>query len=260
MPPAPAPAPQRTDSYLICATPRTGSSLLCGLLDSTGVAGHPESWFRRQGELEFAAKWGIADASEGTFGYSDYFRAAASAGSTANGVFAARIMWGTMDEVTAHLAPVYPGHAGSAAGLLSAAFGQTRFVYLRRGDAVAQAVSLLRAEQTGVWFETADERQEPTAEPGFDFGQVRDLVRQIENENAAWEEWFAAEGIQPCWVLYEELDADPIGIASGVLGFLGLDLPDGREITVLHKRLADELNAQWIESYRLHEAREQLQP
>jgi trehalose 2-sulfotransferase len=256
MPPAPAPAPQRTDSYLICATPRTGSSLLCGLLDSTGVAGHPESWFRRQDELEFAARWGIADASEGTFGYPDYFRAAAAAGSTANGVFAARIMWGTIDEVTAHLAPVYPGHAGSAVGLLSAAFGRTRFVYLRRGDVVAQAVSLLRAEQTGVWFETADERHEPTAEPGFDFGQARDLVRQIENENAAWEAWFTAERIQPYRVLYEELDADPVGIAAGVLSFLGLDLPPGREITVRHKRLADGLNARWIESYRLHGARE----
>jgi LPS sulfotransferase NodH len=256
MPPAPAPAPQRTDSYLICATPRTGSSLLCGLLDSTGVAGHPESWFRRQDELEFAARWGIADASEGTFGYSDYFRAAVAAGSTANGAFAARIMWGTMDEVTAHLASVHPGHTGSAAGLLSAAFGRTRFVYLRRGDVVAQAVSLLRAEQTGVWFETADERQEAAAEPGFDFGQVRDLVRQIENENAAWEGWFTTEGIQPYRVLYEELDDDPVGIASGVLGFLGLDLPAGREITARHKRLADELNARWVESYRLHEARE----
>jgi trehalose 2-sulfotransferase len=60
-------------------------------------------------------------------------------------------MWRTIDEVTAHLSPVYPGQAESAAGVLSsAAFGQTRFVYLRRGDVVAQAVSLLRAEQTGV--------------------------------------------------------------------------------------------------------------
>jgi LPS sulfotransferase NodH len=81
--------------------------------------------------------------------------------------------------------------------------------------------------------------QEPTAEPGFDFGQVRDLVRQIEDDNAAWEGWFVAEGIQPYLVLYEELDADPVGIASGVLSFLGLDLPAGREITVRHRRLAE---------------------
>lgn len=161
-----------------------------------------------------------------------------------------------MEEVTAHLAPVYPDQAGSASGLLSAAFGQTRFVCLRRGDVIAQAVSLLRAEQTGVWSGTADERQVPTAEPGFDFGQARDLVLQIEDDNAAWEAWFTAEGIQPYRVLYEELDADPVRVASRVLSFLGLDLPAGREITVQHKRLADDLNARWIENYRRHEARE----
>jgi trehalose 2-sulfotransferase len=90
MPPAPASDPELASSYLICATPRTGSSLLCGLLDSTGVAGHPESWFRRQDEREFAVRWGIADPPDGAFGDADYFLAAAAAGSTANGVFAAR--------------------------------------------------------------------------------------------------------------------------------------------------------------------------
>jgi LPS sulfotransferase NodH len=161
-----------------------------------------------------------------------------------------------MDEVTAHLAAVHPGHARSAVGLLSVAFGRARFVYLRRGDVVAQAVSLLRAEQTGVWFETANKRQEPAAEPGFDFAQVRDLVRQIEEDNAAWEAWFVGEGIRPYRVLYEELDADAVGVACCVLRFLGLDLAPGREVTVRHKRLADELNAQWVESFRLREARE----
>jgi LPS sulfotransferase NodH len=63
----------------------------------------------------------------------------------------------------AYLAPVYPGHAGWGVGLLSAAFGRARFVYLRCDDVVAQAVSRLRPEQTGVWFETADERQEAVA-------------------------------------------------------------------------------------------------
>ncbi|GAA3334684.1 hypothetical protein GCM10020358_00070 [Amorphoplanes nipponensis] len=36
-------------SCLLCATPRTGSSLLLGLLASTGIAGHPEAYFRAQG-------------------------------------------------------------------------------------------------------------------------------------------------------------------------------------------------------------------
>lgn len=226
---------------------------MCGLLDSTGIAGHPESYFRRQDEREWAAGWGIARPHDGGFRRADYFRAAVAAGRTANGVFAARIMWGTMDEVTADLASVYPEHAGSDLGLLHAAFGRTRFVYLRRGDLVAQAVSLLRAEQTGVWFETAQERQEPQGEPDFDFGQVRDLVRLIEDHNAAWGEWFASAGVQPCLVQYEDLDADPVRVASEVLAFLGLDPGAGREIAVRHRRLADEVNARWIEDYRRQE-------
>ena len=32
-------------SYLVCATPRSGSTLLCHLLDQSGVAGHPEEYF-----------------------------------------------------------------------------------------------------------------------------------------------------------------------------------------------------------------------
>ena len=34
-----------TTSYLVCATPRSGSTLLCDLLDQTGAAGHPEEYF-----------------------------------------------------------------------------------------------------------------------------------------------------------------------------------------------------------------------
>jgi len=34
------------DSYIICATPRSGSTLLCDLLTETGVAGRPDSFFR----------------------------------------------------------------------------------------------------------------------------------------------------------------------------------------------------------------------
>ena len=32
-------------AYLVCATPRSGSTLLCELLKETGVAGRPEEYF-----------------------------------------------------------------------------------------------------------------------------------------------------------------------------------------------------------------------
>lgn len=248
------PAARRPDSCFICATPRTGSSLLCGLLESTGVAGRPESYFRQPDEYAWAGRWGIVSRSDGTFTYADYFRAALAAGSTDNGVFAARIMWGTMGEVLGKLAGVYPRFSGLDLDLLQRAFGQPRFVYLRRGDPVAQAVSLLRAEQTGVWFEaTQATSQVPQQEPRFDLDRLRARVHLAGAHNAAWQEWFTSAGVQPHPVLYEELAADPVGVTRGVLGFLGLELPAGREIVVQHRRLADDLNAEWISRYRTEE-------
>jgi Stf0 sulphotransferase len=53
------------DSYLICATPRTGSTLLCGLLKSSGVAGCPASYFNRRGLHDYADDWRIARPRDG---------------------------------------------------------------------------------------------------------------------------------------------------------------------------------------------------
>ena len=55
---------------MVCATPRTGSSLLLGLLDSSGVAGHPEAYFRDQDQATWAGEWGLGDSYE----YLDFVR------------------------------------------------------------------------------------------------------------------------------------------------------------------------------------------
>lgn len=86
------------DAYFICATPRTGSSLLCGLLASTGVAGRPESYFRTEDQPVWAARWGIADPC-GRGDYGEFLRCARLEGTTENGVFAARVMWGTLGNL-----------------------------------------------------------------------------------------------------------------------------------------------------------------
>jgi trehalose 2-sulfotransferase len=54
-------------SYLVCATPRSGSTLLCEGLKATGVAGRPEEYFeavpttgRPRAPVDYLA--GLADA------------------------------------------------------------------------------------------------------------------------------------------------------------------------------------------------------
>ena len=225
--------------------------MLCGLLASTKVAGHPESYFRVPDEQLWAARWDIVRSSDGVFEYSEFVRAAIAAGRTQNGVFAARIMWGTMDYLVDRLVAVHPAPAGGDLDLLNQVFGQTGFVYLHRDDVLAQAVSWHRAEQTNVWHRTdLEQSQQPEQEPRYDFEQICELVQTIKEHNLAWREWFASVGIQPRIVRYEDLDADPVGVVCEVLDFLSLELPPGRQIKTRNRRLADELNAQWIDRYR----------
>lgn len=51
-------------------------------------------------------------------------------------------------------------------------------------------------------------------------------------------------------VVYEDLDRDPVCVALGVLDFLGLEVPQRGSIQVRNRRLADRLNAEWIQRYR----------
>ncbi len=251
-------ASERIDAYVVCATPRTGSSLLLGLLESTGVAGRPQAYFRAPDELMWADRWQLPRTAGGAVDYADYVRAALAAGSTDNGVFGAKLMWGTLDEVVDKLGRVHPDLAGRDVELLHRAFGRTRFVYLRRDDVLAQGVSWLRAEQTDTWYLGGNGEVGGSGDtarvPSFDADRIGELMRTIDEHNAAWEAWFASSGVRPHRVRYEELDADMVGVTRGVLGFLGLDLPHGREISPRHRRQADGLNDGWIDRYRARSA------
>lgn len=222
---------------------------------STKVTGQPESYFRQPDEQEWAARWGIVRSSDKDFEYSEFVRAALAEGRTENGVFAARIMWGTLDYLVERLGTVYPAYSGGDLDLLNQAFGRTGFVYLHRDDVLAQAVSWYRAEQTNVWHRTDQEdANQPEEEPRFDFDQICKFVQMIEEHNSAWRSWFASVGVRPHTVRYEDLDADPVGAACEILDFLGQELPPGQRINTRHRRLADELSALWIDRYRAESA------
>jgi trehalose 2-sulfotransferase len=235
------------DSYLICATPRTGSTLLCGLLASSGVAGRPASYFNRRGLHDYADSWRIARPRDGRIDEA-YVRAALAAGRTSNGVFGGRIMAETLPELVGDLA-AGSGSAVTDVELLSARFGRLGFVHLRRRDVVAQAVSWAKALQTHYWH--PGEAVEPGGRPPhYDEELIGRLVAAIDRFEAGWTRWFAAHGIVPCHVVYEELAADPLHTAHKVLDHLGLHVPPGRQLVVGHHRQADQVNADWAARFR----------
>jgi LPS sulfotransferase NodH len=238
--------PPRPDSYFICATPRSGSTLLCGLLQSTGVAGRPESYFRLHDEAAWAERWGISRDRAGCFDYRDYVRAAVAAGSTENGLFGARVMWGTVGEMVARLGAAHSTPDSADRDVLSRAFGRIRLIHLWREDTVAQAVSWVRAEQTSCWQQ--GDVAEPGRRPYFDFARISACLQTIRQHNEGWRNWFATLNVEPHVVTHEELVGDMPGTMRVILEFLGA--PFDGEIIPAHQQLADEVNADWISRYR----------
>ena len=47
------------NSYIICATPRSGTTLLCDLLTDTGIAGKPDSFFQLQSRQWWAKRLNV---------------------------------------------------------------------------------------------------------------------------------------------------------------------------------------------------------
>src|SRR5688500_10944165 len=138
-------------SYIICGTPRSGSTLLCEMLAAAGTAGRPNSYFRPEDIVAWADEWGV-DHTSGTetaeFDRS-YLAAMLRVGSAGTNVFGLRLMWNGVAEARKRLdRALGPDH--SLVALLNKAFGAPMFLHLSRIDKVAQAVSLVRYGNGGI--------------------------------------------------------------------------------------------------------------
>ena len=228
-------------SYLVCATNRSGSNLLCGLLRRTGVAGRPEEYFWRGFEPCWARSWGAS-------GPVEFMDGAIREGTGPNGVFGAKVMWFHMPNLLAKLEAVEGRQDLEERALLERTFPGLRFVWIWREDVVAQAVSFAKAMQTDQWTDLAPRRPDRVAR--FDFAQIHRMVGEIEEQNAAWRRWFRANGITPFAVRYEDLAADMEGVTRRLLQFLGVALPEDTPIEPGHARQADSVSAEWAARYR----------
>ncbi|MES2434489.1 MAG: Stf0 family sulfotransferase [Pseudomonadota bacterium] len=246
-------------SYIICSTPRSGSTLLCDLLTATRGAGAPDSFFMTDVDAVWAQAWQLparGDLSDAAYSVA-YLAAAIKTGTADTGVFGLRLMQENLAGVMAMIAAVYSGLASDRARL-QAAFGEVLFVHLTRDDKLAQAVSLIKAEQSGLWHIGPDgaelERLSPPQEPRYDFARIRAVVVELQAFDAAWLHWFAVQGIAPLLVEYDSLAADPVAAVVQICAALGVPAPVAGSLTPGVAKLADAASAAWIRQYRLDAA------
>ncbi len=244
-----------TQSYIICATPRSGSTLLCDLLTDTRIAGRPDSFFRCQSFSEWADYFEVSAsewASEHEFDQS-YLTAVLQEGTAGTQVFGMRLMWESVGDLSERLESFYPGLPSDDARFRSA-FGPPVYVHISREDKVAQAVSRLRAEQSGLWHVNADgterERMKQGQAPVYDFHALSALVAELEKHDAAWMSWFDQQEIQPVCITYESLSAEPQNTMATVMSALGLDPAISETVEPKTAKLAESESRKWVSRFR----------
>jgi trehalose 2-sulfotransferase len=278
-------------SYLVCATPRSGSTLLCEGLKATGVAGRPEEYFealRHSGRPRRPEEYflGVEDQSirdhlgERSVGsdpqprsplwsraaYDRYLEWALEAGTTDNGVFGAKLMWGYFGEFVSLLRNIPDYRDVPLAELMPTVFPDLTFVRVVRANKVRQAVSLWKAVQTATWREDdAAAKVGSIEEDGsppyrsfieehrpqlrFHYRAIDHLLEQLLVEEASWDAFFEHSGIRPILVLYENFAADYETSTLNLLERLDLSCPEDFEFEPRMKRQSDRINDDWTKRY-----------
>jgi len=255
------------NSYLVCATQRSGSTLLVESLRASGCAGDPEEFFQylpSTGMAPQPREWfagvddesilrlldplvpGIPDTTPPAAWREDIRRS----GRTPNGVWGAKLMW-NQTALLLRRASRLPDRSGE--GLRSAIRdvigGEPVYVHVHRPDVVSQAVSFWRAVQTQVWRGHPDPQLDARA--AYHAGAIGHVVRILRDQEQGWRAWFAAERITPIDIAYPALWRNLTPIVGDVLEALGQDRR--RAPGPMTERQADERSDEWAERYR-HEA------
>ena len=157
-----------------------------------------------------------------------------------------------ISDIRANLSALFPNETTDA-GRITAAFGAPLYLSVTRSDKVAQAISRIKAEQSGLWHRAADgsvrEQGGEYRAPKYDRAAIGASIAETTAHEAEWRNWFAREGIAPVELTYEDLSADPVGAIRRLLVALGRDPEAADRVTPRTSKLADATSAEWAERY-----------
>lgn len=196
----------RYREIVICATQRCGSTLLCNDLANNGL-GRPEEHF-------------LPLLTNGPVHKAETFMAEVMRrGTSENGTFAVKIMASYANAIDDFISrqhnitrpsQIWPN--------LAAQFRSAYWIFISRQDHIAQAVSRLMSQVTGINHAVlelesdfvpgrsiAGSSETYNANVALSDDQICKTVTQIEQENACWEQFFSVYGIAPRRILYEEI-------------------------------------------------------
>ncbi|HEY9767835.1 MAG TPA: Stf0 family sulfotransferase [Coleofasciculaceae cyanobacterium] len=201
-------------SYAIVTTPRSGSTYLCDLLDSTKIAGHPLEHLRLAAqELSRYCNFNYLKLLDNLMEYRI----------TDNGVFGTKFISHFLFEFQ-QTKPDFREIFQSI----------DRFILLVRKDKLAQAVSLVLAQKTNVWHLRNNAKNSTNYQSKLENIKIDDVLLDevaqkcdfIKKQEARLKRVLADNQIESLLIIYEDILEDPQLEINRILDFLAIAKPD----------------------------------
>lgn len=186
-------------NYIICSTPRSGSTLLSEGLKSTQIAGLPHEYFNVDHKADYLKRWHFQSIEE-------YIELLKKHRVSDNGIFAFKIHFNQFTEE-------FPNSN------MDKFFKDLKYIFISRNDKVSQGISLEIAVQTNKW--SSDFQNDKKAL--FNFKDIKKRVNDISRQEKGWINYFERNNIKPLVIEYENLEKNYESSIKDVLEFLDLD-------------------------------------
>jgi LPS sulfotransferase NodH len=239
-----------TNFYRIWHSPRVGSSLLCQLLEDTGLAGKPGEHVALHGQNTLRERYSIHD-------YYQLRNKVWELGTGENGVFGIKLSYHKhfshqiIQDLALAKGVSFPDCHEE---IWEDFFPNSKNIILTRLDKVAQSVSWWKAIQDNEWHLTNGQKRKTSNDfydDKYDADALSHLFRETMLREAATIDYLKKNHLAFKTIAYEDLIADPLRILNEVLLYLGLiDQVLENVPKMKYQKTSNTQNEQWIEKFR----------
>ena len=226
-------------SYAILTTPRSGSTYLCDLLDSTNIAGRPREHLRQAAQdLSLHCNFDYLKLLNNVMQYC----------TTDNGVFGTKIISHFLFEFK----QAKPDFQQIFCSI-------DKFILLIRRDKLAQAVSLVLAQRTEIWHLHTNKKdtsyESKLANIEIDRALLDDVEQKynfIYQQEARLKKILTNNQVEPLEILYEDLQENAQLQIDRILDFLAIAKPESyaNQIRSGVKKMPSNISQEIIRQYR----------
>ena len=230
--------------YVICTTPRSGSNLLCNLLESSGVMGQPKEFLNLDSVvLPFAQPNNLID-SESRIYLDTYLDNVVNKFSSKNNVFGMKLLF---DQFEPYM----------ELNVIRQFIPQFKFIWLLRKDVLSQAISQHIARETNEWTSFNEQNNQEKENKSrrefvdYDENKIGSFLKKLAKDNLNWIEFFSVNQLDYLPVTYEDLLQDTNQVCHNICNFCGVKTDYQFSLKkASFKKQGDEINERFRAAFR----------